>query len=59
MTNKISYLDDGDVCVISKDEVNFYDVSQKKINKKTHILSEDENIADKGEYKKFYVQGNF
>ncbi|MDC3157319.1 glutamine--fructose-6-phosphate transaminase (isomerizing) [Candidatus Pelagibacter bacterium] len=53
MTNKISYLDDGDVCVISKDNVDFYDVSQKKINKKTHILSEDENIADKGEYKNF------
>ena len=53
MTNKISYLDDGDVCVISKDEVKFYDVSLKKINKKTHILSEDENIADKGEYKNF------
>ena len=53
MTNKISYLDDGDVCVIKKDEVNFYDASKKKINKKTHILSEDENIADKGEYKNF------
>ena len=53
MTNKISYLDDGDVCVISKDEVKFYDISLKKINKKTHILSEDENIADKGEYKNF------
>ncbi len=53
MTNKISYLDDGDVCVISKDYVNFYNVSQKKINKKTHILSEDENISDKGEYKNF------
>ena len=53
MTNKISYLDDGDVCIISKDEVKFYDVSLKKINKKTHILSEDENIADKGEYKNF------
>ena len=53
MTNKISYLDDGEVCVISKDKVNFYDLAQKKINKKTHILSEDENIADKGEYKNF------
>ena len=53
MTNKISYLDDGDVCVISKDEVKFYDVSLKKINKKTHILSEDENIANIGEYKNF------
>ena len=24
MTNKISYLDDGDVCVLSKDQVKFY-----------------------------------
>ncbi|MDC2987370.1 glutamine--fructose-6-phosphate transaminase (isomerizing) [Candidatus Pelagibacter bacterium] len=53
MTNKISYLDDGEVCVLSKDNVNFYDANQKKINKKTHILSENENIADKGEYKNF------
>ncbi len=53
MTNKISYLDDGDVCVISKDKVNFYNFCQKKINKKIHILSEDENISDKGEYKNF------
>ena len=53
MTNKISYLDDGEVCVLSKDDVNFYDVNQKKINKKTHILSENENITDKGEYKNF------
>ena len=53
MTNKISYLDDGEVCVLSKDDVNFYDVNQKKINKKTHIVSENENIADKGEYKNF------
>jgi len=53
MTNKISYLDDGEVCVLSKDSVNFYDVNQKKINKKTHILSENENVADKGEYKNF------
>ena len=53
MTNKISYLDDGEVCVLSKDSVNFYDVNQKKINKKTHILSINENVADKGEYKNF------
>tara|TARA_B100001057_G_C22840143_1_gene946759 strand:+ start:576 stop:2393 length:1818 start_codon:yes stop_codon:yes gene_type:complete len=53
MTNKISYLDDGEVCVLSKDNINFFDVRQNKINKKIHILSEDENIADKGEYKNF------
>ena len=53
LTNKISYLDDGEVCVLTKDNVSFYDVNQKKINKKTHIISEDDNVADKGEYKNF------
>ena len=46
MTNKISYLDDGEVCVLTKDNVSFYDVNQKKINKKTHIMPEDDNVAD-------------
>ena len=53
MTNKISYLDDGDLCVVSKDKVEFYDENKNKINKKTHTLSDDKNIADKGEYKNF------
>ncbi len=53
MTNKISYLDDGDLCIISKDKVEFYDVNQKKINKKVHVLSNDKNISDKGDYKNF------
>ena len=30
MTNKISYLDDGDLCVLSKDKVDFFDVNEKK-----------------------------
>ena len=53
MTNKISYLDDGDLCVLSKDKVDFYDVNQKKINKKVYTLSNDENLSDKGDYKNF------
>jgi len=53
MTNKISYLDDGDLCVLSKDKVDFYDVNKKKINKKVHILSDDKNISEKGDYKNF------
>ena len=31
MTNKISYLDDGELCMLNKDNVEFYDVNQKKI----------------------------
>jgi glucosamine--fructose-6-phosphate aminotransferase (isomerizing) len=53
MTNKISYLDDGDLCVLTKDSVNFYDLKKNKINKKVYILSEDKNISEKGDYKNF------
>ena len=53
MTNKISYLDDGDLCILSKDKVEFYDVNEKKINKKVYVLSNDKNLSDKGDYKNF------
>ena len=41
MTNKISYLDDGEVCMLTKSD--FYDARQTKINKKVHTVSDDEN----------------
>jgi len=53
MTNKISYLDDGDVCVLTKDNIEFYNQDDKKITKKVLILSDDKNLAEKGEYKNF------
>ena len=53
MTNKISYLDDGDLCILTKDSVEFYNQNNKKINKKVLILSDDKNLADKGDYKNF------
>ena len=56
MTNKISYLDDGDVCVLSKDEVKFYNHNKNKINKEIFTLSDDKNFAEKGDYKNFYDQ---
>ncbi len=53
MTNKVSYLDDGEICVLTKNNVSFYDVNKKKINKKIHIVSDDENTSEKGDYKNF------
>ncbi len=53
MTNKISYLDDGDICLLTKDKIDFYDANKKRINKKIHLLSDDENISSKGDYKNF------
>ena len=53
MTNKISYLDDGDFCLLHKEKIEFYNSDKKKINKKIFELSNEENIAEKGDYKDF------
>ncbi len=53
MTNKISYLDDGETCVLTKNSISFYDTKKNKVNKKIHIVSDEENISSKGNYKNF------
>ena len=53
MTNKISYLDDGDFCLLSKEKVEFYNNDKKKINKEVFELSNEDNIVDKGDFKDF------
>ncbi len=53
MTNKISYLDDGDFCLLSKEKVEFYNSDKKKINKEVFELSNEDNIVDKGDFKDF------
>ena len=39
MTNKITYLEDGEVCIISNNKVDFYNSKNIKINKKILTLS--------------------
>ena len=56
MTNKISYLDDGEFCIIKKDEVHFFNEEGKKINKKVLKLSTDQDNYDKGEFKHFMAK---
>ena len=58
MTNKISYLDDGDFCLLYKEKVEFYNFKKKKINKEIFELSQDDNVADKGDFQRFYVKRN-
>ena len=53
MTNKISYLEDGDFCLLYKEKIEFYNSEKKKINKEIFELSNEDNIADKGDYKDF------
>ena len=59
MTNKISYLDDGDVCVLSKDDIKFYNSNKNKINKEIFTLSEDKSSVSKGNYKNFMIKEIF
>jgi len=56
MTNKITYLEDGEFCIIKKDEVNFFNNDGKKINKKILQLSSKEESYDKGDFKHFMAK---
>ncbi len=56
MTNKISYLNDGEFCIIKKNNVEFFDESGNKVNKKVLELSDEDRNYDKGEYKHFMAK---
>ncbi|MDA7767858.1 glutamine--fructose-6-phosphate transaminase (isomerizing) [Candidatus Pelagibacter sp.] len=56
MTNKISYLNDGEFCIIKKDQVEFFDEEGLKINKKVLELSSKEQDYDKGDFKHFMAK---
>jgi glucosamine--fructose-6-phosphate aminotransferase (isomerizing) len=56
MTNKITYLNDGEFCIIKKDHVEFFNEEGTKINKKVLELSSEEEKYDKGDYKHFMAK---
>ena len=56
MTNKISYLNDGEFCIIKKDHVEFFDENGLKVNKKVLQLSSKEQDYDKGDFKHFMAK---
>ncbi len=56
MTNKITYLNDGEFCIIKRDHVEFFSEEGTKINKKVLKLSSTEEKYDKGDYKHFMAK---
>jgi glucosamine--fructose-6-phosphate aminotransferase (isomerizing) len=56
MTNKITYLEDGEFCFIKKDEVNFFNEEGIKVNKKVLELSTEQQNYDKGDFKHFMAK---
>ncbi len=53
MTNKITYLDDGEFCIVKRDQIEFFEGDGIKINKEVMNLSKEELSYDKGDYKYF------
>ena len=56
MTNKISYLNDGEFCIVKKNQVEFFDENGIKVNKKVLELSSKEENYDKGDFKNFMAK---
>ncbi|MDC1200556.1 glutamine--fructose-6-phosphate transaminase (isomerizing) [Pelagibacteraceae bacterium] len=56
MTNKISYLNDGEFCIIKKDQVDFFDEDGLKVNKKVLELSSKKQDYNKGDFKHFMAK---
>jgi glucosamine--fructose-6-phosphate aminotransferase (isomerizing) len=56
MTNKISYLNEGEFCIIKKNQVEFFDENGTKVNKKVLELSSEEQNYDKGDFKHFMAK---
>jgi len=56
MTNKISYLNDGEFCLLKENQVEFFDTKGKKTNKEILNLSQDNQDYNKGDYKYFMAK---
>ena len=53
MTNKITYLDDGDICILKNNRIDFYNSKNQKINKEILTLSNETHAVEKGDFKDF------
>ena len=56
MTNRVSYLADGDFAVLSQNEVNIYDINERLVTREVHISSIKADATDKGEYAHYMLK---
>ena len=52
-SQKVSYLEEGDVAVLTQDDVNIFDSSGKSVAREVQILNTDPVNLSKGKYKHF------
>jgi len=55
-TNRVMYLDDGEICVVKKDSIKIFDEKKKEIKKETDIIKWDFKDAEKSGFPHFMLK---
>jgi len=55
-TNRVTYLDDGDVAVINGPDISIYDAQGRPANREVQITSASAGLVDKGGYRHFMAK---
>ncbi|HEC89227.1 MAG TPA: glutamine--fructose-6-phosphate aminotransferase, partial [Thermoplasmatales archaeon] len=55
-TNRVIYLEDGEICVLSKNSVDIFNWNGKKIEKEIHIVDWNVEAAEKGGFPHFMLK---
>jgi len=58
-TNRVIYLDEGELCVVTKNSINIYDKNKKEIEKKKDIITWDYKDAEKSGFPHFMLKEIF
>ena len=52
-TNRVMYLDDGEICVVKKDSIKIFDEKKKEVKKETDLIKWDFKDAEKSGFPHF------
>ena len=55
-TNRVIYVDDGELCVLNHDHVDIYDTKMKKTSKERHLIEWDVKDAEKAGFPHFMLK---
>ncbi len=59
LTNKISYLEDGDIAIVKTDGVSILDQNDRPVNREVTITSVSASLVDKGSHRHFMAKEIF
>ncbi len=59
LTNKIAYLEDGDVAVVRADSVSIFDAHERPVNREVQTTTVSASLVDKGSHRHFMAKEIF